>query len=150
MRLRPITQRVANAHVKAHHRHLATSRGDVIRVGLEAGGELVGVAQAGRPVARMLDDGWTLEVTRVAVMAGYANGCSMLYGSLARAAKSLGYRRIITYIREDEPGTSLRAAGWNRDGEAGGGEWHRESRPRQAALQGLGKVRWSRTLAGDP
>jgi hypothetical protein len=35
-----------------------------------------------------------------------------------------------TYILASERGTSLRAAGWNLIGEAGGGSWSREGRPR--------------------
>jgi hypothetical protein len=42
----------------------------------------------------------------------------------------LGYARIGTYIRLDEPGTSLVAAGWRRMGLAGGGSWDRLSRAR--------------------
>jgi hypothetical protein len=38
----------------------------------------------------------------------------MLYGAVWRAAKAMGYRRCITYTQADEPGTSLRAAGWRR------------------------------------
>lgn len=37
--------------------------------------------------------------------------------------KALGYERIQTYILATEPGTSLRASGWNCEGEAGGGQW---------------------------
>jgi len=36
----------------------------------------------------------------------------MLYGAAWRAAKALGYRRLITYTQAGESGSSLRAAGW--------------------------------------
>jgi hypothetical protein len=41
----------------------------------------------------------------------------MLYSACARAAKALGYGRIITYILESESGTSLRASGWVMTGK---------------------------------
>jgi hypothetical protein len=80
----------------------------------QRGGELVGVGIAGRPTSKEYDDRTTLEITRVC-SDGTRNACSMLYGALARAAKALGYECVITYTREDEPGASLRAAGFVRD-----------------------------------
>lgn len=142
----PMTRAAANEWIAQTHRHLGPVVGDVIRVGIARNGAVVGVAVAGRPVARMLDDGQTLEVTRVAVTDGVPHGCSMLYGALARAAAALGYWRVVTYTRQDEPGTSLRAAGWACEGAAGGGEWTCPSRERAAARQSIGKVRWVRTV----
>lgn len=148
MRLVPLTQRAAKAWVDEVHRHLKAPRGDVIRVGVEYEGLLVGVAMAGRPAAYMLDDGITLEVTRVAVLDGAPrNACSMLYGALRRAARALGYQRMITYTLESEGGASLRGAGWVEDGPAGGGEWSRPSRARKPAKQPGPKVRWRIDLA---
>lgn len=40
----------------------------------------------------------------------------------------MGYTRIQTFILEEESGTSLRAAAWSDEGEAGGGDWNRENR----------------------
>ena len=142
LKLVPISQKAARAWVTEAHRHLSAPRGDVIRVGVERDGVLVGVGMAGRPVARMLDDGRTLEVTRIAVLPNQPHVCSMIYAALTRAARALGWTRVLTYTREDEPGTSLRAAGWRRIGEAGGGEWSRPSRARSAAEQPIRKVRW--------
>jgi hypothetical protein len=76
------------------------------------GGGVVGVATAGRPVARLLDDGETLEVSRVCVLEGNKNANSMLYGAIRRAATALGYRRLVTYTLPDESGSSLRAVGF--------------------------------------
>jgi hypothetical protein len=96
-------------------------------------GELVAVAFGGRPVARHLDDGQTVEVTRVA-SSGYLNAPSMLYGAIRRAAFALGYRRVITYTQADEDGASLRAAGYRvvaeRPARAG---WSTVARPRDDA-----------------
>ena len=73
----------------------------------------------GRPVGRYLDDGLTLEVNRCCTD-GTRNACTMLYGAATRAAKALGYKRIITYTRQSEPGTSLKASNWTCEGSAGG------------------------------
>jgi hypothetical protein len=41
----------------------------------------------------------------------------MLYGACWRAARALGYRRLITYTGKHEPGVSLLASGWRVVGE---------------------------------
>lgn len=72
--------------------------------------------------------------------------CTMLYGAACRAAKALGYRRIITYTRESEPGTSLKASNWLCDGRAGGTHWT-GGRYEQVEMQlGEMKVRWRKEL----
>jgi hypothetical protein len=91
--------------------------------------KIVGVAVVGRPVARMSQNGLTLEVTRLCTD-GTKNACSMLYSACWRATKALGYRKLITYILDNEPGTSLKASGWKLIGERGGGSWSVPSRPR--------------------
>jgi hypothetical protein len=90
---------------------------------------IVGVITVGRPVSRMLDNGWALEVTRCCTL-GHKNAASMLYGAAWRVAAGLGYKRLITYTLRSEPGTSLRAAGWREVGPAGGRSWDRPGRPR--------------------
>ena len=128
----PCTLTEALAFVRQHHRHHIPPQGGLFAVGVayEGGKEIVGVAIVGRPVARMLDDGWNVEVTRLCVLDGVKNACSMLYGACWRAARALGYRKAITYILNSEKGTSLKAAGWTCIGEAGGGSWGCKSRPR--------------------
>jgi hypothetical protein len=79
-----------------------------------------GVCIVGRPVSRHLDNGMTLEVTRLA-SDGCPNACSCLYGAAWRAAKALGYTKLITYILDTESGTSLKASGWKLLGKRGGG-----------------------------
>jgi len=144
--LTPLTRAAARAWIRDVHRRLSPPLGDVIRVGLQIDGVLVGVAMAGRPVARMLDNGLTLEVTRVATT-GQRNACSMLYGAIRRAATALGYTRLVTYTLEHEPGSSLRAAGWVQTGTTGTGEWSRPSRARRPAEQPAPKRRWTMDLA---
>ena len=145
MRLTPITQREAFAFVARHHRHHRPPRGSVLQVAVaDDEGTVRGVAIVGRPVARMLDDGWTLEVSRVATD-GARNACSMLYGACWRTARALGYRRVVTYTLPSEGGASLRGAGWTVVGEAGGGSWSRKDRPRVDLHPTLIKMRWERT-----
>lgn len=113
MRIVPISLRVASEFVTAHHRHNKAPRGHKFSIGVVGEtGTLLG-AVAGRPVARALDDGETLEVTRTCTT-GTPHVNSMLYGAIWRAAKAMGYRRCVTYTQGDEDGTSLRAAGWVR------------------------------------
>jgi hypothetical protein len=138
----PLTQREAVAFIAQHHRHHKPSRGDVFRLGVaDDDGNVRGVAMIGRPVARHLDDGWTLEVTRVATD-GCPNACSKLYGAAWRAARALGWRRLITYTLPEEGGASLRGAGWREIGSAGGGSWSCKSRPRVDLHPTQIKIRW--------
>jgi hypothetical protein len=107
--------------------------------------EVVGVAIVGRPVARGASDGWTAEVTRVAVVEGVGNGCSKLYSACWRAARAIGYRKLITYTLDSEPGTSLIAAGWKTVGQVKGRSWHRPERPRIDRYPLQDKLRWEVT-----
>lgn len=113
MRVVPITLRQAKAFVDERHRHNSPPTGWKFGIGLKVGDDLVGVATAGRPVARHFDDGLTLEVNRTCTD-GTRNANSMLYGAVWRAARAMGYRRSITYTQADECGASLRAAGFVR------------------------------------
>lgn len=137
----PISLEEANEFVRLYHRHHKLVVGHKFSIGLTDGEQIRGVAIVGRPVARMSDNGWTLEVTRCCTD-GVKNGCSMLYGAAWRAVKALGYKKLITYTLQEEGGASLRAAGWKCIGEAGGGSWHRESRPRVDTHPLQGKLRW--------
>lgn len=139
--VQPITLREANAFVDAHHRHHGPARGCLFCVAVSDAEQVRGVAIVGRPVARMLDDGWTAEVVRIATD-GARNACSMLYAAAWRAARAIGYRRLVTYTLPEEGGASLRAAGWTCVGEAGGGSWSRASRPRVDLHPTQIKLRW--------
>src|ERR1700744_2023313 len=131
----------ANAFVSQHHRHHRPVAGHKFSIAAAKDEEVCGVAIIGRPVARMLQDGYTLEVTRLATD-GTRNVCSLLYGAAWRATRTMGYRRLVTYILDSEPGVSLRAAGWKCVGEAGGGSWSRGSRPRVDKHPTQGKIRY--------
>lgn len=139
----PINLDEANEFVRQHHRHHDPVPGCKFCLVVAAGDPLTihGVAIVGRPSARMLDKGWTLEVTRTCTD-GTKNANSCLYGACWRAARALGYLKLITYNLPEEGGVSLTAAGWTCVGEAGGGSWSRESRPRVDTHPLQRKLRW--------
>lgn len=142
LELVPVSLRDASAFVLRHHRHHPPPRGGKFAIGVAVADQVVGVAITGRPVARHLDDGFTLEVLRVAVLEGARNACSMLYGAAWRAAKAMGYRRCVTYTLASERGDSLKAAGWRVVGETSGGSWSRTNRPRVDRHPLQEKLRW--------
>jgi hypothetical protein len=148
LRVTPIDFAESNAFVGSYHRHHKPMVGCKFCVAVsDDSGKVRGVAIVGRPVARMLDNGWTLEVNRCCTD-GARNACSMLYGAAWRVSKALGYRRLITYTLPEEGGASLRAAGWKLLGERGGGNWNVKSRPRidtKEHLQGQ-KLLWEATI----
>ncbi|WP_263418682.1 XF1762 family protein [Terriglobus albidus] len=119
----------ANAFVSQHHRHHGPRVGHKFSIAAECDGKVIGVAIVGRPNARALQDGFTLEVTRLATD-GTKNACSKLYAAAWRAARAMGYRRLITYIYACEPGTTLTASGWKLVGQVTGRSWSCPSRPR--------------------
>jgi hypothetical protein len=132
----------ANAFVKQHHRHHGKVVGHKFSLAVaDDEGRVRGVAIVSRPVARMLDDGLTLEVTRLA-SDGCPNACSALYAAAWRAARSLGWQRLVTYTLASEPGVSLHAAGWTLVGETTGGSWDRSNRPRVDKHPTQAKFRW--------
>ena len=135
----------ANKFVRRLHRHSRPTIGAIFCVGV-ADDTVRGVAIVGRPIARRLDDGATVEILRVATD-GARNACSMLYGACRRIAREMGYARVLTYTLPEEGGASLRAAGFKFDGDAGGSAsmWHnREGRTAQPIGDDLvgGKWRW--------
>lgn len=152
-RLRPITVKAATAWVKATHRHLPTVQGGLFAVSVEQGPELVGAGIVGNP-ARVWQGTGRCVISRVAVTAGLdrvgthaAPVCTMIYGSLCRAARALGYREAWTYTLPEESGASLRAAGFIDMGLTRAEEWDRPSRARSAAVRPEAKRRWMRPLS---
>jgi hypothetical protein len=141
LRVQPIKFDEACAFIRTHHRHHVPPQGWMFGVSVADESRVVGVVTIGRPVARRFDDGWTLEVTRLCTD-GTKNASSMLYGAAYRAAKALGYRRIITYTLESEIGTSLKASGWREVHKTAGGAWGRSSRPRVVKAPITRKTLW--------
>lgn len=142
----PLELKEANAFIAEHHRHHDPVHRDKFRVGCRnEGGVLVGVANVGRPVARALCDGKTLEVLRLCSN-GEKDVCSFLYSRCARIAREMGYEKIITYILDTESGTSLKASGWHKEADTRGHHWTCPSRPRNTTAPTCNKQRWAKDL----
>ena len=147
LRVVPCSNEAAKAYVMRVHRHHGASvQARASLAVVDETGLVRGVAMVGRPVARVLDDGWTLEVNRLATD-GCENACSALYGAARRVAKELGYAKLITYIREDEPGTSLVAAGWTFEEPIRARSWNMPGRPREDKTEIVRRGRWAVVLA---
>lgn len=125
-----LTRDQANAWIEKHHRHHKRVSGHRFIVGAMSAGELVGIAVAGRPRARLLQQYENLEVNRLC-SDGSRNVCSFLYSRVSRIAQELGFTTCFTAILESEPGTSLRASGWLFAYSTKGGTQDRPSRRRE-------------------
>lgn len=144
--IKPCTIKRAKAWILQTHRHLPVVNGGLFAVSLETlDGKLVGVAMAGTG-PRVWEGTGRLVITRVAVVSDIHNGCSRLYAAICRAGKALGYTEAWTYTLPEEPGTSLRAAGFRYMGLTDGGEHGRQNRPRKPAVRPERKHRWMRSL----
>ena len=137
----------ANEFVALHHRHHKPVQGHRFSIGcVDNEGVLRGACIVGRPVARAINPTEVLEVTRL-VTDGTFNACSILYGAAARAGKAIGYKKIQTYILEDELGTTLKASGWTMVAMTQGGLWsHTDGKPRRTDQPTCRKARWEKTL----
>lgn len=149
LRVAPCTIKQANDYVAMFHRHSGRTVGHLWSTAVvDHHGLVHGVSITGRPLARMLQDGATFEVLRVCTN-GTPNACSMLYSAAWRAARAMGYWRGITYIRDDELGTSLKASGWRPVAAvAGGRSWNSEGRYRESTRKAT--VRWEVTTGDAP
>lgn len=140
----PVNFKTACEFIKSHHRHHLPPQGWKFGIGVMDGEKLVGIITIGRPVARALDDGFVLEVTRCCTD-GTKDACSKLYSAAWRAAKAMGYKKLITYTLISEPGTSLKAAGFKTLYEVKGRDWSCPSRPRDDKHPTCDKLFWEIT-----
>lgn len=139
----PITIRDANVFVTNFHRHNKKVTGAKFAIGLTEDCELIGVAIAGRPVARLLDNGKTIEILRVCVKEGYKNANSKLYGRVKRICQLMGYEKIITYTLQKESNASLKAIRAKPVSEVKPGDWDRLNRRRKGQeIYSEEKIRW--------
>jgi hypothetical protein len=125
----PVRRDTVYQFITDHHRHHTPPAGYLFLLGVSDGENLVGVATVGRPVARALDDGKTVEITRICTD-GTKHAASCLIARCSRVSRDLGYSRVITYIRADETGVSLRAAGAVALYDVRAKSWDTPSRPR--------------------
>lgn len=146
LELVPVTLTYARNFVDEFHRHHIAPQGGLFAIGIGDGKEIIGVAIIGRPVARLLNDGFTAEVTRLCIKEGYLHAASKLYAACWRAARSVGYRRLVTYTLLEEQGISLIAAGYKVVGQTRGGSWDTPKYPRVDAHPTGPKRRWERAV----
>ena len=132
-KLRPITLRAARVFIREHHRHNSPPHGYKFAIGLTDNGKLIGVVTAGQPIARAYDDGFTIEVTRCCVLENERNANSKLYAAAIRAARAMGYLRVISYTLPEESGSTLKAVGFVKDGmtKYNPNGWNMPNRPRK-------------------
>ena len=113
---------------------------------------LHGIAQCTGSFSVNDPDGWQMShigVIKIFIQMG--NGfvyrhTNHLYAASARAAKAMGYRKIITYTLDSESGSSLRAAGWSCAGLAGGKCWTGSRKPASALYPAQMKLRYEKLL----
>lgn len=113
----PIPFAQSRRFVDKYHRHCSSPQSHKFSIGLLDYGLLVGVIIASTPKARVLDDGFTLELNRCCVLPDQPNACSKLYARAIKAGRSMGYRKFVTYTLTSEPGSSLKAVGFKLDGK---------------------------------
>lgn len=152
-RLQPIYQRAAFAFIDAHHRHHRRPTGWLFgSSAVSPSGEVVGVIAVGRASAREADEIDTAEITRVCVpdglpgVNGHANCiCTLLYSAAWRACRAIGFRRIMTYLRGDEPAATLKALkdqGWKFVTIVKGRSWDRPGRGRTDKTEIVDRQLW--------
>ena len=151
LRIAPVTHSQARDFIARHHGHCKPPVAWRFHTGIYNGRTLLGVVMVGNPVARLFNGRGIVEVNRLCIRRDTArplrwNAASMLYGWFAREAARQGWTKIITYTRADEPGTSLRAAGWHQECQIRGRGWHSLRRSRSNTNSWVDKIRWSKVL----
>ncbi len=129
LEVQPVSFREAADFVAKHHVHCGPPLLHRFSFWVGNGRALMGVVVVANPVARALMGRNLLEATRVCVRRDtepmLRDGCcSKLYAAAAQGAERAGYCKIITYLRADEHGASVRSAGWTRESEVPGRGWH--------------------------
>ena len=147
----PLSLKEANDFVTKYHRHNKKCAGHKWSIGAIYQSELVGVIIVGRPVARKLDNRFTLEVNRNCVLDNAPKGtCSFLYAKAIKIWQSMGGKKLITYTLNTESGSSLRAVDFNKETtvqtfKKNTGWTTRENRVWQK-VQSIPRIRWSKEL----
>lgn len=144
----PLTRDQANAYIVEHHRHHKRVSGHRFIIAALLDGAMVGVAIAGRPRARRIDQYVHLEVNRLCTD-GAKNVCSFLYSRCSRVARELGFRSVFTAILESESGVSLKASGWQHVYTTRGGSQDRPSRRREDKSPTEPKQIWAPDWCAD-
>jgi hypothetical protein len=145
----PITIAEANEFVLNFHRHNKPVTQSVYwALGASDGQNLVGVGIVGRPVARLLCDGFTAEVRRVCVVDHAPKGTpSFLYALAWRIWAAMGGHKLVTYTLQSESGASMRGAGWRQVGARAGrtdSGWNNRPGRDWQPVVGQAKFRWEK------
>lgn len=146
-----VTFREACAFIDRYHEHCDAPTGWKFGRRMLNGMTPIGVITVGRPVSRLIDArGDTLEVNRLCLDRSIPDGlrwnaCSQAYAMAAKETERRGYGRIMTYIRSDEPGTSLRACGWMPVATTKAADWSRKRRLREPGNP-CDRIRWEKAL----
>ncbi len=141
---KPLDLDDANRFITMFHRHNRKVIGHKFSIGIFFENELIGVSIVGRPLARKLDNGNTVEILRLCVKEGYPNVASRLYNRTRKICELMGYDSVITYTLQTEPGSSLKAIGAKIVHETKGNKdgWlNRKGRKKQKVVS-LDKYRW--------
>lgn len=142
----PLTLKQANDFIQNYHRHHKPVVGHRFSIGLMLDSQLIGVAVVGRPVARMSDDGFTAELTRLCTL-GHKNASSKLMGAVGRICREMGFNKVQTYILESELGISLKASGWQMEVITYGRQWkHTDGKHRRTDQPTENKIRYAKYL----
>jgi hypothetical protein len=150
LRLAPCTVKDAKRWVARHHSRLRVLVGALMAVAVEQDNRRVCVATVSLPKAKAFNGRKIAEVSRVASDGTAEHAASMAYGAARRLALAAGYRRVVSYTHQDEPGICLKAAGFWPVAITRGGEWGRDDRPRQMALDAREKIRWEAGPEAQP
>lgn len=132
------------------HSHHNPAVGGIFALAWFDSGRVVCVAVVSRPVARMLDDGATAEVVRLASDGSVRGAASKLLRAVVRECAARGYSRVVSYTLLGEVGACYRAARWRPTALSRGGQWSRPSRSRRLARQSGRKIRWEAGTAAAP
>jgi len=139
--LQPVPYRVVKRFVQKHHYLHYAPPGARACLGVWHGDRLVGVLMFGRPVARIEDQRYTLELTRMVLL----DECPRNSESCILALAARWVRRhvpdVCRLIAYADPGrghkgTIYRAAGWRLVGMTRSSSWTRIGRPRRDAAPG--------------
>ena len=147
----PLSLKEANEFITKHHRHNKKCAGHKFSIGAEYKGKLVGVAIIGRPVARKLDNKFTLEINRNCVLDDAPKGtCSFLYAKAIKIWQSMGGKKIITYTLTTESGSSLKAINFNKDTQVKifkkNTGWTTRANRVWQEIHATPRIRWSKEL----
>jgi hypothetical protein len=140
--VKPITIKASLRWIAEHHSHLGAPRGGLLAASVEHDGRRCCVALAEIPKARLMMNGTTAEISRVASDGTTPHAASKSCMALVSALSAVGYRRFVSATLLGEAGTMYRAAGWWPTAIMDGGEWDRARRRRVPALQAGRKIRW--------